>query len=291
MKLAPLALENAFAVVTGGSSGIGLATAKQLVARGLDVAIVARDPERLSRAVGEIQSVPGKRRGSVVASYACDLSDSAATEATFERLIAEHGVPDVLVNSAGVIYPGEFVSMPREHFEVNLKCGFWSVVNPCRAVAPRMVERGSGHIVNVSSVAGYLGIYGYTGYSAAKYAVNGFTEALRFEMRPAGVGVSCVCPPDTDTPALAFEHTLRPPETDVIAGNIRPISPEKVAAAIVAALEPGRRNRFMVIPDALSAFYFRLKGLLPELFYAIVDGDVAKARRSSVQGETAEERA
>lgn len=280
MRLVPIRVENGFAVVTGGSSGIGLATAKLLAARGMSVAIVARDQAKLDRARQEIEGVASRRPETFVAAYACDLSDATATDAAFDRLLAEHGVPDVLVNSAGVIYPGEFVSMPREHFDINLACGFWSVVNPCRAVAPKMADRGSGHIVNVSSVAGFLGIYGYTGYSAAKYAVNGFTEALRFEMLVHGVGVSCVCPPDTDTPALAFEHTLRPPETDVIAGNIKPVPPEKVAAAIVRGLEEGRRGRFMVIPDALSAFYFRLKGLLPEVFFAIVDGDVAKARRA-----------
>ncbi len=141
-----------------------------------------------------------------------------------------------------------------------------------------MVERGRGHIVNVSSVAGFLGIYGYTGYSAAKFAVMGFTEALRFEMKPAGVRVSVVCPPDTETPALDFEHTLRPHATDVIAGNIKPIPAEKVAAAIVKAVD---RGHYLVIPDALSAFYFRLKGLLPEVFFAIVDSDVRKANASN----------
>lgn len=277
MKLAPVRIDGGFAAVTGGSSGIGLATAKRLAARGMGVALLARDPEKLERAVAEVRAAAAEAgEGAFVEAYPCDLSDTAEADAAFEQLFAAHGVPDVLVNSAGVIYPGEFVSMPREHFDVNMSCGFWSVVNPCRAVAPRMAARGSGRIVNVSSVAGFLGIYGYTGYSAAKYAVNGFSEALRFEMRPHGVGVSCVCPPDTDTPALAFEHTLRPPETHVIAGNIKPVPADKVAAAIERSLT---HDGFMVIPDALSAFYFRLKGLLPEVFYLIVDGDVVKARR------------
>jgi len=127
----------------------------------------------------------------------------------------------------------------------------------------------------VSSVAGYLGIYGYSGYSAAKFAVMGFTEALRFELKPEGIGVHVVCPPDTDTPALAFERTLRPPETDAIAGGIKPIPAEKVAEAIVRGVD---RGTYYIIPDALSSLYFRLKGLLPELFFAIVDGDVRKAR-------------
>jgi 3-dehydrosphinganine reductase len=103
----------------------------------------------------------------------------------------------------------------------------------------------------------------------------GFTEALRFEMLPLGVHVHVVCPPDTDTPALAHEKTLRPPETDVVAGNIKAIPPAKVAEAIVRGIE---KDKYYIIPDALSSFYFRLKGVLPEVFFAIVDGDVKKAQ-------------
>lgn len=253
---------------------MGLATAKLLATRGMRVAIVARNPERLAAACAAIAEVAP---GAEVATFSADLSSWEATEAVFARIVAECGVPDVLVNSAGVIYPGEFASMPLADFEVNITSGYWSVVYPCRAVAPLMVERGSGHIINVSSVAGFLGVYGYTGYSSAKFAVVGFSEALRFEMRPAGVRVSCVCPPDTETPALELEHTMRPPELDAIAGAIKPIPAEKVARAIVASIG---RDRFMVIPDALSAFYFRLKGLLPEVFQMIVDGDVRRAREN-----------
>lgn len=273
MSLAPARLKDGLAVITGGSSGIGLATARMLADEGARVVLVARDEAKLALAAADLAPA-----GACIATYPCDLSDAAATDEVFSRIVAEHGVPDVLVNSAGVIYPGEFVSMPRAHFDVNMTCGYWSVVNPCRAVAKHMAERGSGRIVNVSSVAGFLGIYGYTGYSSAKYAVVGFSEALRFELRPYGVGVSCVCPPDTDTPALAFEHTLRPKATHLIAGNIKPVPAEKVAEAIVRSLT---RDTFMIIPDALSAFYFRLKGLLPEVFYMIVDSDVAKAHKES----------
>jgi len=279
---AAIDLSTAFVVVSGGSSGIGQATACEFARRGACIALIARNVDKLEAAAQTVRAAAGaagadQREGWFVSTYACDLSDLTETLDAFASLTGEHGVPDVLVNSAGVIYPGEFVNMPAEHFDVNVSCGYWSVVNPCRAVAPAMVSRGSGHIVNVSSVAGYLGIYGYTGYSSAKFAVMGFTEALRFELRPEGVGVSVACPPDTATPALEFEHTLRPTETDVIAGNIKPIAPEKVAAAIVRGVE---RDRYYIIPDALSAFYFRLKGLLPELFFAIVDGDVAKARKA-----------
>ncbi len=264
-----------YAVVTGGSSGIGLACATAFAARGTHVALVARNPERLESARALVEAArrdPGQRV--VVAS--ADLSDLDATLVAFDELAADGFVPDILLNSAGVILPGEFATMPHADLETNMECGYWSVVNPCKAVVPGMVERGAGYIVNVSSVAGFLGIYGYTGYAAAKYAVLGFTEALRFEMRPHGVAVSVVLPPDTDTPALAAERAMRPPETDAVAGNIKPITPERVAEAVVRGME---RGRFHIIPDATSRFYFRLKGLLPEVFFRIVDADVAKARR------------
>jgi 3-dehydrosphinganine reductase len=261
-------------IVTGGSSGIGLATAKLFAGRGYDVAIVGRSADKLAAAEAELRAVatdPAQR----IETRAADLSQFEAAREAIDSLVAAGFGPDVLVNSAGVIVPGEFATMPLENFESNIDNGYWSVVYPCRAAVPHMLKRGSGHIVNVSSVAGYLGIYGYTGYSSAKFAIMGFTEALRFEMKPAGISVHVVCPPDTDTPALAYEHTLRPKETDVIAGNIKPISPEKVANAIVAGVGSGK---YLIIPDALSSFYFRLKGLLPEVFFAIVDGDIKKAR-------------
>ena len=267
--------ERRIAVVAGGSSGIGLATAQAYVAKGCDVAIIGRSADKLSAAVERLRA--DATTGQRVTSRRADLADFEAAREAIDSLAADGFVPDVLVNSAGVIVPGEFATMPLVNFESNIDNGYWSVVYPCRAAVPHMLARGSGHIVNVSSVAGYLGIYGYTGYSSAKFAIMGFTEALRFELKPEGIAVHVVCPPDTDTPALAYEHTLRPVETDVIAGNIKPIPAEKVADAIVRGVEGGK---YYIIPDATSALYFRLKGIWPELFFRIVDGDVKKARAS-----------
>ena len=269
-----MVFEGAHAIVTGGSSGIGLACAKALAARGADVSIVGRTPEKLARAASEISEACVSDTQNV-RTVSADLSDADAAKAAIDELVEKGGVPAVMVNSAGVILPGEFETMSMEDFEQNIDHGFWSVVWPCRAVVPYMTAAGRGHIVNVSSVAGFLAIYGYTGYSAAKYAVMGFSEALRFEMKPAGVRVSVCCPPDTDTPALSHEKTLRPPETDVIAGNIKAIAPEVVARAIVKGIE---KDRYFIIPGASSRFYFRLKGIVPELFFAIVDGDIRKTR-------------
>jgi 3-dehydrosphinganine reductase len=262
-------------IVTGGSSGIGLATAVEFARRGAHIGIIGRDPEKLQRAAAEIERErrsPDQR----VLTASADLSGLEPARAAFERFAQQGLVPEILVNSAGVIIPGEFASMSPEDFLRNVEHGFLSVVWPCKAAAPHMVAAGRGHIVNVSSAAGFLGIYGYSSYAAAKYAVMGFSEALRFELLPVGVQVHVACPPDTDTPALTHEKTLRPPETDVIAGNIKAVPPERVALAIVRGIEKGRYHIFV---DPMTRFYFRLKGILPEVFFWIVDGDIRKARK------------
>ena len=267
-------LRGARAIITGGSSGIGLSTAIELARAGAEVALVARDADRLERAKAVVEAArlsPDSR----VLTVSADLSRFESARQAIDRLADQDFAPDILINSAGVIVPGEFEKLSTEEFMRNLEHGFLSVVWPCKAAVPHMLAAGRGHIVNVSSVAGFLGIYGYTSYSAAKYATMGFTEALRFEMKPHGVSVHVVCPPDTDTPALEYEKRLRPPETEAISGNIKAIAPARVAEAIVSGIQ---RNRYYIIPDAQSRFYFRLKGLLPEVFFSIVDGDIRKVR-------------
>lgn len=267
--------EGKCAIVTGGSSGIGLATAELLANRGAHVGLVARDPGRLEAAREAVQAAG--RDGTKVEAVSADLSDPEQAKRAIDDLASRGLDPDILVNSAGVILPGRFEEMPLDFFERNIDNGFFSIVYPTRAAVPYMIAKGAGRIVNISSVAGYIGVYGYTGYSAAKYAVMGFSESLRCEMKPHGISVHVVCPPDTDTPALAYEKTLRPPETDVIAGNIKAIPPTAVAEAIVRGLE---RGRYLVIPGFESKAYYRLKGLWPGLFFAVFDSQVAKARRS-----------
>ncbi len=267
--------EDSKVIVAGGSSGIGLATAKAFARRGAHVGIVGRDVAKLASAKAAIEEARASDTQRV-ATASADLSDLEQAKVALGSLIDAGFDPDILVNSAGVIIPGEFTVMAPEQFDRNMENGFDSVVNPCRVVAPRMVERGRGHIVNVASSAGFLSIYGYTGYSAAKFAVVGFSESLHYEMKPHGVRVSVVCPSDTDTPALAYEKTLRPPDTVEPAGIVNIVSPESVAEAIVKGVE---KNRYYIIPDFTTRLVFRLKGLWPELWLAIIDRDVRKSRR------------
>jgi 3-dehydrosphinganine reductase len=268
-------IEGAYAVVTGGSSGIGLACAEALAAAGAHVGMIARNPARLAQAherVWAARRSPDQR----VTSASADVGDFQQVREAIASLDSG-GTPDIIINSAGIFVPGYFQDMEPELFRQHLDINVMGVINTAKLVAPGMIARGSGSIVNVASVAGYIGVFGYTAYSTAKFAVIGFSETLRQEMRPHGVGVHVVCPPDVDTPGLAVEKSLRPPETERIAGAIKAISPEKVAAAVLKGIANGR---YMIIPDISSSFYYRLKGIVPELFYAVFDRDVRKARRA-----------
>jgi 3-dehydrosphinganine reductase len=263
-------------VVVGGSSGIGFATAEAFAARGADVTIVARDRVRLE---ASCEAIAERRRDGrqQVHWVSGDVSGPGSAAAAMDEA-AEGGLRpvDVLVNCAGAIIPGYFESMPVENFE-DCMDSWRGCVHASRAVAPSMIERRAGHIVNVSSVAGFMGIFGYTAYSSAKYAIMGLSEALRSELRPYGIGVSVVCPPDTDTPGLAFEKSLRPPETDRVAGNIAAVPPAVVAEALVRGVE---RGTYLIVPGALSKFYRVLKANALWLFFLITDGDVKAARKA-----------
>jgi len=262
-------------LVMGGSSGIGLATAEAFAARGADVTIVARSRDRLEAAC---EAIALSRQGANqrVAKVAADVSTPDGAAAAVVKATEGGTYPvDVLVNCAGVIIPGYFESMPIENFEECMD-SWRACVHASRAVAPAMIARGAGHIVNVSSGAGFLGLFGYTAYSSAKFAIMGFSEALRSEMRPHGVKVSVVCPPDTDTPGLVFEKGLRPLELDRLAGNAPVVAPSMVAEEIVRGVE---RGRYLVVPGALLKFYRVLKNNALWLYFAITDSDVAAARK------------
>ena len=110
-----------------------------------------------------------------------------------------------MINSAGIQYPDYFERIPFDVFDQTVRTNLYGIWNVLAALVPAMKGSG-GHIVNVSSIAGFMGVFGYTAYSATKFGVIGFSEALRSEMRPHGIRVSVLCPPDTDTPGLAQEN-------------------------------------------------------------------------------------
>lgn len=182
------------AVVTGASMGIGEAVAKSLAEAGCHVALLARGREQLERVAGEIAAKGGR-----AASYTCDMSSPAAIYATLDRIAVDLGPIDILINNvgAGTFKPLEL--MTREEVAVALATPFQAAMIACHAVVPGMKARRSGHIVNLTSPAGYFPLPNMVPYTACRFAMRGLSLALREELEPFGVGVSLVCPPKVDT--------------------------------------------------------------------------------------------
>ncbi len=258
------------AVITGGSSGIGLATASALAAKGCGVSLIARDQSRLDAAAARLRA-----EGATVAVASADVSDRAAVLAAIRELTATSGPCDVLVTSAGQARPGHFLELDDEVFRRMIEVDYFGTLWPIRAVAPSMVERGRGTIMAVSSAAGLVGVYGYSAYGPAKFAVRGLAESLRDELKPHNVHVGCVFPPDVDTPQLADENRYKPAETAAISGAIQPLAASRVADAIVKGVE---RRTAAVYPDRQTAILSRLAPAARPLFNRLIDRRVAAAR-------------
>jgi len=267
--------QGAHAVVTGGSSGIGLATARLLADRGVRVSLLARGGARLEAAADELRA-----RGATVHTEVADVADQAALSMALKKLVDSAGPCDILVSCAGLARPGRFLELPDEVFRQMMEVDYFGTLYALRLVLPGMVERGGGSVIAVSSAAGLLGIYGYSAYGPAKFAVRGLMESLRAELTPRGVHVGVVYPPDVDTPQLAEENRWKPAETRAISGTIKPLSADVVAKAIVRGIE---RRRFVICPDLSTRTLARLGSVLSPTLNRSFDRKAASVRAAATE--------
>lgn len=274
------------AYIFGGSSGIGLATAKDLVRAGSRVAIFARREEVLRTAAAELAAIGGEN---VVTWRSLDVSDRAAVERTLPDVVQEFGGPDLLINchaSTGVRYFADLTSDDlMEMLRVNIG-GAWNTI---QVLLPELKARRAT-IANVSSVAGFVGILGYAAYSASKYGLIGLSEVLRNELKPDGIRVCVLCPPDTDTPTFHAENLTKPFETHVMSESVPVKSAEFVAKAFIRGL---RGRKFLIVPGVMGKLTHFVKGIAPAIVFGVVDSDLRKARkkmaRNQQQGDKAYE--
>ncbi len=264
-------------LITGGSSGIGLAAAKQLAAAGAQVWLTARRREVLEAALKEVEAAR-RDPSQFCGIFPADVSDPEQAARVVETVTKSAGAPDAVFNSAGITQPGYVHELSLEVFDRLMQVNYFGTVYMTTAVLPAMMERGSGHIINISSMAGYLGVFGYSAYGATKFAVAGFSEVLRAEMKPHGIRVSVAFPPDTDTPQLAYEEPFKPAETKAISGNAKALSAEKVARSILQQAEKGY---FLIFPGTDSRLFYLLASKLPKsLVFAILDQMAASGKKS-----------
>lgn len=261
-------------LITGGSSGIGLALARQAAAAGARVSLVARDPAKLAAARAAIQAASAAE----VVTAPADVSIEAEVLAALQAAERVHGPVDILVTSAGIARPGYFEEVPVAVFERTMAVNYFGTLYPLKAVVPAMRQRGRGAVVIVASGAALVGLFGYTPYAPTKFALRGLAEALRAELKGTGVGVTIVYPPDTDTPQLAEENRTKPPETKALTAAAGLWTADAVAALTLAGVQQGR---FAVTPGFPLTALAWLHSLVAPILRWHFDRVAAKARAAA----------
>ena len=248
------------ATITGAASGIGRAAAARLHRLGYAVALADVDQANLQVAERELLA-----RGASVVSVVTDVSDAAACRRLTDVVCDRFGRIDVMVNSAGVVRPGAVDAVSDADVELELRVNLLGVINACRAVLPVMRRQGSGHIVNIASLAALVPLPGEAVYCASKYGVRGFSLALALELRRTRLRVSVVYPDSTETAMLEYEATHGGAPLS-FSGKI--LRPDDIATAVVRAVQTGKRE--IAVPR--SRGWLALAGeLFPGLRDVLID--------------------
>lgn len=236
-------------VITGAGSGIGRALSVELASRGARLAL--SDVDMVS--VAETAALCEKE-GADVRHYQLDVADRSAVYAHAEAVVGEFGVANLVINNAGVALMAPVNEMSWDDLEWVMNIDYWGVVHGTKAFLPHLIASGDGHVVNISSVFGLIGVPTQSAYNSAKFAVRGFTEALRQEMliERRRVGVSCVHPGGIRTNIVRNARTTEGATTREMQSRFHQITittPERAARIILRGVERNR-PRILVGPDA-----------------------------------------
>ncbi|TFV61714.1 UNVERIFIED_ORG: SDR family NAD(P)-dependent oxidoreductase [Bacillus sp. AZ43] len=276
--MGPYAFAGGSAVVTGAASGIGEALAVQLAGRGSNLVLVDRDEAGLTLVAERLRAA---HPGLSIATHVADLSDDGQTDALAQTLAAEHPETTLLVNNAGVALGGRFDQVTLEEFDWVMAVNFRAVVRLTHALLPALKAHPGAHLVNVSSVFGIFAPAGQAAYSASKFAVRGFSEAVRHELAENRVGVTVVHPGGIKTRIAESARTGSGVSIEEYEAGRAQFSklltmpPEKAAGMIVRAIEK-RRPRLLIgwtakVPDVLVR-------LMPGSYWKLIARRAAPAK-------------
>lgn len=246
-------------LVTGASSGIGKALCKELVSEGAKVIGIARSTDKLLELQKELN----------LQIYSLDISKSEEIEKFKQEFLKDQKL-DMLINNAGVAVCNYFESISNKDFESTMQTNYFGSVFMTKILLPNL-KKAQGSVVFISSMASAVGFIGYSAYAPSKFAINGFAEALRNELRKFKMRVHLVLPADTNTPQLTHENRTKPKETAAISGNIKALEPEMVAKRILQGIS---KNKFLIFTDFMSKISYWFIRICPFLAYKIIDGKV-----------------
>ena len=229
-------------IITGASSGIGAATARRLAREGMHLTLAARRVDKLKQVAEDVTSLGGE-----VLSVQADVRDRDDIKHIMDATLERWGRIDVLLNNAGVGDDVKLVDMPSEKIRNEIHINLTAVIECAQAVLPIMLRQKSGHIINVASLAGLVAVPGSTVYSATKFGVNGFTDALHRELLGTGIRVSAFCPGYTPSEISAELKAIAEGRPD--APHIPGLMPISYVADQIARLIATPRLR-VVIPKS-----------------------------------------
>jgi all-trans-retinol dehydrogenase (NAD+) len=245
-------------LITGAGHGLGRAIAERFARAGAEVIVTDRDP---ARAAAVAQSV--NQSGGRTFAYPLDVTSAEEVRAVRERVRGERGPVDILVNNAGVVYGGPFLKVPLERHRSTVEVNLLGVLTVTHAFLPDLINRPEGHIVNIASAAAVVALPWAASYSATKWALLGFSDSLREELRLQShlhVRVTAICPSYIDTGLFTGARPAR---------LTRLLKPETVADATLRAVE---RNREMVLLPRTVQMFYRVARHLPRGLYRRVCG-------------------
>ena len=264
------------ALVTGAASGIGRAIAARLAAEGVHLCVVDIDETGLAAVAGELQ-----RAGVQVISRRCDVAEPREISATVAEIFSRWGGVDILVNNAGITYYGRTDRMSAEHWDKLIRVNLLSHVQFTRELLPSMLARPEAHVLNVCSMFGLVGMPKLAAYTTTKFAMVGFSDALRAEFGRGGLGVTAIRPGFVDTNLFASAPLGEKQEAPKIPPAIFCTTPEKVARAAIKAI---RRDRRLVIISPWAKFLVNAKRFVP----GVIDFVFHLGRRKRVARKTQE---
>lgn len=251
-------LRDRIAVVTGAASGIGRAVAIAFAREGCDLALADVDDAGLAETKALVESE--KRRATV---HHVDVADADRLARFHDEVLAEHGRVHILVNNAGVTVAKPFVNVTPDDWEWIVGVNFWGVVNGCRIFLPTLQAQEESHIVNVSSIFGVLGVPHQTSYCATKFAVRGFSEALRCELEGTSVGLTVVHPGGIATNIVKSARwggaALLAKKRTLAFFERRGMPPDVAAAHIVTAVKRNR-GRLLITREAYAIDWIKRLG-------------------------------
>lgn len=256
-------IEGSHALITGGARGIGAATARRLVEKGASVTIIDVDAEELARREDELRRLAAPR-GAFVASRVCDITDGDATTEAVRAIQREHGPVTILVNNAGILFPGDFLDQPMFKWEKLVEVNLTALIRLTHLLLPAMLAQDRGVVVNLSSAGGAVGVAGLSVYAATKWAVWGFSESLRHEVWNGdnrGVHIASVHP--NFLKSGLFEGARLPRLGGLIVPRVK--DHDVVARAIVEDAIARRKNVVMR-PKSVRLAPF-LRGVLPDTLF------------------------